>query len=337
MNLRHLLMTAVFGAAAVVAHAQTRNGNPGFALQGADHYSFMVGDVKVTALSDGSVPQDLHVLLRNTTNDKTDALLHRSFLSNPVEASINAFVFRTGDRLVLIDTGAGQFFGPGFGGKLLSSLASVGITSDEVTDVLLTHAHDDHMGGLVHDGKLTFANATVHLNKADLDFFMDRANSQRTGYAMSYFDQALMALGPCLKAGHIKTFTAAEEVLPGVMAEPHPGHTPGSSFYTLRNHGQEIVFTGDLIHAAAVQAPAPEITITYDVTPAMAALVRQAALSSFADRGTLIAVPHLPFPGVGHFRRMGTGFEWVPVAYGNREPGSDDSFADPHKKGDKHD
>lgn len=69
-----------------------------------DHYSFTVGDVKVTALSDGTVPQNLHDLLRNTTNGKTDALLERSFLSNPVEASINAFLFQIGDRLVLVDT-----------------------------------------------------------------------------------------------------------------------------------------------------------------------------------------------------------------------------------------
>jgi glyoxylase-like metal-dependent hydrolase (beta-lactamase superfamily II) len=335
MNLRQLFVTALLGAVAVATYGQTADRNPGLALQGPDHYSFVVGDVRITALSDGSVPQDLHVLLRNTTNEKTDALLHRSFLANPVEASINVFLFRTGDHLALVDTGAGQFFGPGFGGKLLSSLASVGVTPDQVTDVLLTHAHDHHMGGLVHAGKLTFPNATVHLNKADLDFFMDRANSKRTGYAMSYFDQAFTALEPCLKAGKIKTFTAAGEVLPGVTAEPHPGHTPGSSFYTLRSHGQEIIFTGDIIHVAAVQAPDPGITITYDVNPAMAAAVRQAAFSSFSDHGTLVAVPHLPFPGVGHFRRMGTGFEWVPVMYGNREPGTDNSFADPHKKGDK--
>ena len=134
----------------------------------------------------------------------------------------------------------------------------------------------------------------------------------------------------------IKTFTTTEEVLPGVMVELHPGHTPGSAFYTLRSHGQEIVFIGDIIHVASVQAPDPEITITYEENPAMAAAVRQQVLSTFADRRTLVAVPHLPFPGVGHFRRVGAGFEWVPVAYGNREPGSEGAFADPHKNGDKH-
>lgn len=336
MKFRNLGLAALMSVGSIAAYSQAVNISPGLALQGPDHYSFTVGDVKVTALSDGSVPQELHVLLRNTTNEKTDALLQRSFLSDPVEASINAFIFRIEDRLVLVDTGAGEFFGTGFGDKLLSSLASVGIAPEQISDILLTHAHDDHMGGLVHGGQLTFPNATVHLSKADLDFFWDRENSKRTGYAMSYFDQAFTALEPCLKAGKIKTFAAKEEVLPGVTAELHPGHTPGSTFYTLRSHGQEIVFIGDIIHVAAVQAPDPEITITYDVDPAAAAIVRRQALSTFADQRTLLAVPHLPFPGVGHFRRLGTGFEWVPIAYSNREPGLDGAFADPHKNGDNH-
>jgi glyoxylase-like metal-dependent hydrolase (beta-lactamase superfamily II) len=174
------------------------------------------------------------------------------------------------------------------------------------------------------------------MGQPDLDFFLDRENSKRTGYAMSYFDQAFTALEPCLNAGKIKPFNATEEVLPGVTAELHPGHTPGSAFYTLRSHGQEIVFTEDIIHVASVQGPDPTITITYDVDPKMAAAVRQRALSSFADHRTLVAVPHLPFPGVGHFRRIGTGYEWVPIAYSNREAGTEGAFADPHRHGDQH-
>jgi glyoxylase-like metal-dependent hydrolase (beta-lactamase superfamily II) len=336
MRLPKIALIALTSVASALALPSSAAPNPGLALQGPDHYSFNVGDTQITALSDGTVPQDLHVLLRGTTDLKTDALLARSFLTNPVEASINAFLFRTGDHLVLVDTGAGEFFGAGFGDKLLSSLASIGVTPEQITDVLLTHAHDDHMGGLVHHGKLTFPNAIVHLSQQDLDFFLDRKNSARTGYATSYFDQAATALRPGLAAGRIKTFSADGEVLPSVFDEIHPGHTPGSAFYILKSHGEEIVFAGDIIHVAAVQAPAPEITITYDVDPAKAAAVRQQAFSTFADQRILVAIPHMPFPGVGHFRRLGTGFEWVPVAYGNRDPHGESKFADPHRNGDEH-
>jgi glyoxylase-like metal-dependent hydrolase (beta-lactamase superfamily II) len=338
MKLRNLWLGIVMSGLTVAGYSRSATPNPGLALQGPDHYSFTVGDVKITALSDGSVPQDLHVVLRNTTDQKTDALLERDFQSNPIEISINVFLFRDESHLVLVDTGAGEFgeiFGPGLGDKLVSSLASIGVAPEQITDVLLTHAHYDHMGGLVHGGKLTFPNAVVHMGKADLDFFMDRANSARTGYAMSWFDQAHTVLGPSLQAGRIKTFAGTEEVLPGVTAEPHPGHTPGSAFYRLKSHGEEIVFIGDMIHFDSVQAPAPEITVIYDVNSAMAEPVREWALSAFADHRTLIASPHFSFPGVGHFRRIGSGFEWVPVVYGNREPASAGALAAPHKNGDR--
>ena len=294
----------------------------GIALQGADHYRFRVGDVEIVALSDGSVPQDLHSLLRKTTVAHTDTLLNRAFLSNPVEASINAYVFRTGMHVVLVDTGSGDFFGPGVGGKLLASMKQAGIAPSEVTDVLLTHAHDDHMGGLVHNGALNFPNAIVHLGKPDLDFFMDRSNAARSAYDRSYFDQADIALKPVLAAGKMRTFTRTSELLPGVTASIHPGHTPGSAFYTLASRGQSITFIGDIIHVAAVQAPDTGVAITYDVDPARAVSVRQKAFARFADDRTLVAVPHLSFPGIGHLRKTASGYEWVPAPYGNRAPAS---------------
>ena len=188
----------------------------------------------------------------------------------------------------------------------------------------------------MHNGQLTFPHATVHMGQADLDFFLDRSNSRISHYDMSYFDQAFTALKPYLDAGKIQPFRGTTEVLPGVSATVHPGHTPGSAFYTLVNSGQSIVFVGDIIHVAAVQGPDPEVTITYDVDPGRAVAVRKEAFSTFARERTLIAVPHLPFPGVGHLKQVGFGYEWIPVSYGNRLPTGKDGFTDPHKGGDKH-
>ena len=321
-NLMRLICYIVCLIALIVVvpavYAQQLQPSPGVALQGPDHYTFRVGDVEVIALSDGTVPQDLHALLQGTNEANTDALLRNAFQTNPVEASINVFLFRLAGHLILVDAGSGDFFGRGCGGKLLESLAAVKVAPEQVTDVLVTHAHYDHMGGLVHKGKLTFPNATVHIGQADVDFFLDRSNSQLTHYDMSYFDKANTALKPDLDAGKVKGFRETTEILPGIRATLHPGHTPGSAFYTLVSAGQSIVFVGDIIHVAAVQAPAPEVTITYDVDPVQAASVRKEAFADFANERTLVAVPHLPFPGVGHLRTNGTGFEWVPITYGNR-------------------
>jgi glyoxylase-like metal-dependent hydrolase (beta-lactamase superfamily II) len=330
------ICAAVLGASlATSMRAQQQQANPHGALQGPDHYTFRIGDVVVTSLSDGTVPQDLHLLLHNTTNAKTDALLADDFLTNPVEASINAFLLADAGHLVLVDTGSGDFFGPGYGGKLLESLASAHVRPDQITDVLLTHAHDDHMGGLVHDGKLAFPNAIVHVSSPDLTFFLDRANATRAHYAMSYFDQAFTALKPEQEAGKIVAFQSGEQVVPNLQAVIHPGHTPGSTFFILSSRRESLTFIGDIIHVAAVQAPDPEITIAYDVDPNRAAAVRASACAEFAKDRTLIAVPHLPFPGVGHLRKKGTGFEWVPVLYENRDFGKEQVFMDPHKEGDR--
>lgn len=124
--MKNVVIAALAAAACAIgssgASASPPDAQPGIVLQRPGVYSFMVGDVRVTALSDGTVPIDLHLLLRGTTPARTDALLARGFLANPVEASINAYLLEIGTRRVLVDTGAGDLFGPSNGGRLLDGL-----------------------------------------------------------------------------------------------------------------------------------------------------------------------------------------------------------------------
>lgn len=288
-------------------------------FQKADAYAMPLGDIEIVSLSDGTVPQDLHKLLTGTSEAQINDLLVKSFQANPVEASINAFLIRGNDRTILVDTGSGDLFGPGNGGKLLDSLAAAGVNPDQVTDILITHVHTDHTGGLVAGGEPVFVNATVHVGAPDMDFFLDASNGERTGYAKQYFDEAAKTVGVLAKAGKVKTFGDNETVLPGIVATLHPGHTPGSAFFTVTSQGQSIVFVGDIVHVENVQFPNPAITIVYDVDPAMAAAVRQKAFSDQAGSRQLVAAPHLPFPGIGHVRtESGSAFSWHPAEYRNR-------------------
>jgi glyoxylase-like metal-dependent hydrolase (beta-lactamase superfamily II) len=320
MTLRFLLactaMALIFGGTAPsVAAAST----PATYAQQADAYAIPLGDIEIVSLSDGTVPQDLHKLLTGTSEAEVDGLLKDSFQANPVEASINAFLIRGADRTILVDTGSGELFGPGYGGKLLDSLAVAGVKPDAVTDILITHVHTDHTGGLVAGGKPVFPNATVHVGAPDVDFFLDASNAGRTGYAKQYFDEAAKTVGVVAKAGKVKTFGDNETILPGIVATLHPGHTPGSAFFTVTSKDQSIVFVGDIVHVENIQFPKPAITIVYDVDPAKAAAVRQKAFSDVAGSRQLIAAPHLPFPGIGHVRAEGAGaFTWHPVEYRNR-------------------
>ncbi len=282
-------------------------------------YRLRVGDFQVTSLSDGTVPQDLHKLLKGTTSAEVDGLLDRSFLENPVEASINAFLIDIGSRRVLVDTGAGGFFGPGFGGKLLTSLAAAGYQPQQIDDILITHIHTDHSGGLVQGDRLVFPNATIHVGKPDLDFFLNPANAASSGYDQKYFDEAAKALGPYLRAGKVKTFEGRTQLFPGITAVPTPGHTPGHSFYLIESHGQQLELLGDIVHVASVQFPDPQITIVYDLDSVAAAAQRKTQFARLASERRLVAAAHLPFPGIGHIRVEGGGYAWVPVDYIDRD------------------
>ena len=283
-------------------------------------YRFTIGDARITALSDGSVPLDLHQLLRGVTPQAIDDILARSFLANPAEASINAYLIDFNGRRILVDVGAGDLFGPGNGGRLLEALAAAGAAPETITDILITHVHSDHSGGLTKAGKIVFPRATVYAGGADIRFFSDVANAAKSGLDKRFWTETEQTLTPYVTAGRVKPIDTDGEVVPGIRAELQPGHTPGTAFYTLTSKGQSIVFVGDVIHAGAVQFPRPDVTITFDVREDEARAVRKAAFTRFARDRMMIAAPHLPFPGVGHIAADGSGYRWYPIEQTDREP-----------------
>lgn len=280
-------------------------------------YRFTLGEFRITALSDGTLPLDLHQLLKGITPEQIDALLRDGFARNPIETSINAYVVDTGSRVIIIDTGAGELFGS-VGGKLPASLAASGYRPDQITDVLVTHIHTDHSGGLARAGRMVFPNATVHASQADIDFFLDRANLAK-GLEPRHLEEALKTIGPYRAAGKLKPFTGRATILPGVTAIPTPGHTPGHSFFLVESEGESIEFWGDIMHIGTIQFPRPDVTIAFDVDQAAAKAQRARQFEAAAGERRLTAVAHLPFPGLGYLRPEGRGYEWVPAEYRDRD------------------
>lgn len=280
-------------------------------------YRFTLGEFRITALSDGTLPLDLHQLLKGITPEQIDALLRDGFARNPIETSINAYVVDTGSRVIIIDTGAGELFGS-VGGKLPASLAASGYRPEQITDVLVTHIHTDHSGGLARAGRMVFPNATVHASQADIDFFLDRANLAK-GLEPRHLEEALKTIGPYRAAGKLKPFTGRATILPGVTAIPTPGHTPGHSFFLVESEGESIEFWGDIMHIGTIQFPRPDVTIAFDVDQAAAKAQRARQFEAAAGERRLTAVAHLPFPGLGYLRPEGRGYEWVPAEYRDRD------------------
>ncbi len=304
---------AFAGALFLVATAHA--GAPQVKTQAPGFYRMMLGDFEITALSDGTVDLKPGELLTNTTPAEVTSYLQRSFESTAVPTSVNAYLVNTGDKLVLIDTGAAKLFGPTLG-NLLTNLAAAGYKPEQVDAVLITHMHPDHVGGLVADGKIAFPNATVHADQRDAAFWLEKAQLDKAPDAMKEFFQGAMAsMGPYVTAGRFKAFDGSTELFPGIRALATPGHTPGHSVYSIESKGQKLVLWGDLMHVAAVQFAKPAVTIAFDVDSPAASVQRRKAYADAAKGRYLVAAAHLPFPGIGHLRAEGKGYVFVPLTY----------------------
>ena len=296
----------------------------GFAFAGAPQvktstpgwYRMMLGDFEVTALSDGTVGLPVDKLLTHTTPGKVQKALAKSFLSLPVETSVNAYLINTGSKLVLVDTGAAKLFGPTLG-NLVANLQAAGYQPEQIDEIYITHMHADHVGGLMAGDKLAFPNAVVRADQHDADYWLSQANMDKAPDAMKdFFKGAMASLNPYVAAGKFKPFDGDTELVPGVRAVAARGHTAGHSIYVVESKGQKLVLWGDLMHVAAVQFPEPTVTIQFDTDSKAALAQRQKAFADAAKGGYWVAAAHLSFPGIGHLRSEGKGYSFVPANYG---------------------
>jgi glyoxylase-like metal-dependent hydrolase (beta-lactamase superfamily II) len=275
----------------------------------------VLGHIEIIALSDGTIPQNFHQLLSNTKTGEIDSLLKNNYQQDPVELSVNAYLLKLNGKLILIDAGTANAYGPSLG-HLTEALNRVGYKPEQIDAVLITHMHIDHTGGLMNGTRLAFPNATVYVSQPEADFWLSEKNKDSAPAGMRpYFQQAESTVGPYLKAGKLKIFSYNNELFPGLMPIASPGHTPGHSFYKLISEGQTLLFCGDLFHAGAIQFKDPGVTIAYDVNPVQAARQRKETLADAAKRGYWLAGDHLSFPGIGHVIANGNGYTWIPINY----------------------
>jgi glyoxylase-like metal-dependent hydrolase (beta-lactamase superfamily II) len=282
----------------------------------AGFYRLKVGSVEVVALSDGTVTLNPEVL-RRMRQDRVKSVLKQSFVGPLLNASVNSYLIKHGDRLILVDAGTGELYGPTLN-KLPASLRAVGYTPEQITDILVTHIHTDHTGGLMDGSTRVFPNATIHVDRREVEYWLSPDKRARAPAQMQqYFDQAQLKFGPSVAAGKVQLFDGPTELFPGIRSVPSYGHTPGHSFYVLESQGEKIAFWGDILHVAEIQLPHPDVTIQFDVDPTAAAAARALAFSDAAKHGYLVAPAHMSFPGVGHLRKDGAGYRFFPLPYLN--------------------
>jgi glyoxylase-like metal-dependent hydrolase (beta-lactamase superfamily II) len=305
-----LLASFVASPNAVPADARQHHDQvPGF-------YRLRVGDLEVTALFDGPAVVDPNSLkgTKATVDAAVEALNEDPHMR---EAANVGFLVNTGKQLILVDAGAGTWWGGGALGRLARSLRSAGYTPEEVDLVLVTHLHYDHVGGLTtQDGNRVFPNAEVYVAKVESDFWLSLEIAAKAPKdAQPFFQSAQAIASPYIKAGKWHTFTGSEPIVDGMQIVPLPGHTPGHTGYEFSSKGQKILFWGDTIHAQRVQLQHPEVTVVFDIDPAAAAATRKQLLLKLASEDVVIAGPHMLFPGLGRLHKEGSGYSWAPVAF----------------------
>ncbi|WP_432721336.1 MBL fold metallo-hydrolase [Jeongeupia wiesaeckerbachi] len=310
-----LLALSLAGTAALPVHAappaQLNAQVPGF-------YRMAVGDFVVTALYDGYIDLD-PTLLKGASAQDIQTLLARMFLqSTPgVQTAVNAFLVHTGDKLVLVDSGAGKCFGPALGG-IVANLKAAGYTPEQVDLVLLTHLHPDHACGIsTADGKPVFPNADVYVAKSESDFWLnDAAAAKAPQDTRPFFKMAKDSILPYARQGRFRVFNAGDKLLPGVSSVVASGHTPGHTAYLLSSKNQSLLLWGDLVHSHSVQFARPEVSLEFDVNSEQAIATRKAIFANAAKDKLWVGGAHLPFPGIGHVRTEGGAYAWVPIEYG---------------------
>lgn len=307
---RHLLAAgAALPLVPATARAQGAEAAPPAAAL-ADAQRFTVGDLTVTALSDGALRIGPEALQGIDAEGYASLMRDRFRDPDRFRAAVNGWLVETGaGEVALVDAGAGTAMGDSLG-RLVDNLRAAGTEPAQVTRLLATHLHPDHVGGALAGGAATFPNAELVVSEAERAFWTDESNIAEG--MEPFFETArnvLEAYGDRLRP------IAGEAEIGPATAVPLPGHTPGHTGYRIASGDDSLLIWGDIVHVAPVQLARPEVTIGFDVSPEEAAATRARILDRVVSDRTLIAGSHIDFPGLGHVAPEGEGYRFVAAPY----------------------
>jgi glyoxylase-like metal-dependent hydrolase (beta-lactamase superfamily II) len=281
-------------------------------------YALQVGDIEILVISDGVLPIPAATMAYNADAAKLATWLDDMFFPpDMLEWPLNVVVVRSGDRTVLVDAGLGLEF-PDFprAGQLAVRLEAAGIDPASVTDVVLTHMHMDHIGGLLGDGlrRRLRPDLRVHVAAREAEFW-ESPNFSRTNMPAPVPDALRSAASRFLDEyrGQLRPFETEYEVAPGVLVSRTGGHTPGHSIVRLASGGDRLTFAGDAVFQVGFDEP--EWYNGFEHDPEEAARVRVRLLRELASTGEALVAAHLPFPSVCHVAAAGDVFRCVPAVW----------------------
>jgi glyoxylase-like metal-dependent hydrolase (beta-lactamase superfamily II) len=277
-------------------------------MQAQASHGRMIGAIEVTPLWDGPLPSALAKIPDAAHRTEAEKLLAKAG-ADALTMNVYGFLLRLGDRVALIDTGAGRLMSAELG-QLGAALRAQGVTPAQIDIVFMTHVHRDHFGGLLdEEGSAAFPSAQLVLHEKEAGFWLDTVREDLPQRARRNYDITQRALA--LYSDRLRR-VKDNEPISGVSAHLAPGHTPGHTAWVVQSDGQTMLAWGDLIHLAHIHLPAPHIAMEYDLDPATAQATRRRVLDWVATEKIPVAGAHLPAPGIGAIVRSGSGYAYGP-------------------------
>jgi glyoxylase-like metal-dependent hydrolase (beta-lactamase superfamily II) len=285
---------------------------PKLGTQSPYFHRFVLGGAEVTVVSDGPLPLGPPKgTFVGASDDEIRKMLTDNFLSpDNIVLEQNSPIVNMGDKLVLFDTGMGtaKAFGPTTG-RQQKSMMEAGIKPEDIDAVVFTHAHIDHIGGVVDDkDKVLFPNAQFYIAQSDFDFWTDEG--KLGGSLKDFILHARKNLMPV--KDRLVFFKDGQEFLPGIQALAAPGHTVGHHIFMISSEGKSFAFLGDLTHHQILLMEKPRMQFSYDTDPKQAADSRVRMLDMLAANKVPVLSYHYPWPGYGHVVKTGEGFHYIP-------------------------
>lgn len=276
-----------------------------------------LGDTQLMLLSDGHMQLPMSFILpESIASDERTALLAQYQLDKEsIRAPCTMTLWKTPDRTILFDAGGGTLFMPTLG-NLIDSLASAGLEPSDITDVVFTHAHPDHLWGLIDDfDELTFPEANYYMNSVEWDYWRADDTMDKTPDARKSFVAGAQNRMVFLE-DRIQLFAWGDEVLPALEAMDTNGHTPGHTSFALHQGDESIIVLGDALTHPVFSFRKPAWPSGSDQNSDQGIATRLALLDrAVADKQSVVGF-HLPDNGHGRVERKDSAYRFVSSAEG---------------------
>lgn len=298
------------------------SGNP--PTQRPDPFArFRHGSIECTVVSDGVLQMGpARVNFPTADPHEVDALLAEFHLpTENVRLNENILIANIGGLLLQFDSGVGTdpdfgrgFFGPGTG-QVIPHMRAAGIDPADIDIVAITHTHPDHVWGLVDpEGTPFYPNAQIAVSREDFDYWTDLSHvaDAPNQHMKDHFLGAHKNLMPYAETGRITWLSDGMQVAPGVTAVATPGHSPGHLIFRIDSDGETLIVWGDLCHHQVLLLQRPDWAFQFDYERSAATAQRWRVYEMVDSARSSVLAYHFPFPGLGHLKKDGQAYAWLP-------------------------